>query len=341
MGTPHAAHEAVTNTGGYGEPRLPLRFMWLEITGRCQLLCEHCYARSGPDGTHGTMTAADWERVIREAAQLGVRMVQFIGGEPTLHPDLDRLVRFALASGIEVEVFTNLVHVSPTLWVTFSTAGVRLATSWYSDEPGEHAAITGRPSHARTRAGIVEALRRSIPLRVGIIGVRPGQRTRQAESALAALGVTDIGYDDLRQVGRGIRDKSPSVEQLCGQCANGNLAVAPDGSVWPCVFARWLTVGNLREKPLREIVTSPAMASVSAQLRAVFDPVEAPCVPDMCNPQCGPSCSPACRPTGCAPSGCDPTNQCKPRYTCGPCAPDDRICNPDLGCKPNQCKPNR
>lgn len=31
----------------------PLRFLWLEITGRCQLACAHCYADSGPTGTHG------------------------------------------------------------------------------------------------------------------------------------------------------------------------------------------------------------------------------------------------------------------------------------------------
>lgn len=30
------------------------------------------------------MTAAHWRRVIDEAAGLGVDMVQFIGGEPTL-----------------------------------------------------------------------------------------------------------------------------------------------------------------------------------------------------------------------------------------------------------------
>jgi MoaA/NifB/PqqE/SkfB family radical SAM enzyme len=97
-------------------PAAVIRFMWLEITGRCQLSCIHCYAGSGPDGGHGTMTAADWERVIGEAAAAGVEMVQFIGGEPTLHPDLPRLVDHALAQGLEVEVFSNLVHVAPALW---------------------------------------------------------------------------------------------------------------------------------------------------------------------------------------------------------------------------------
>lgn len=57
-----------------------LRFVWLEITGRCQLSCSHCYARSGPAGSHGRMTMNDWLRVIDQAAGLGVDWVQFIGG---------------------------------------------------------------------------------------------------------------------------------------------------------------------------------------------------------------------------------------------------------------------
>jgi len=69
-----------------------LGFVWLEITGRCQLECVHCYADSGPTGTHGTMATDDWRRIIDECANLSVGMVQFIGGEPTLHPDLTGLI---------------------------------------------------------------------------------------------------------------------------------------------------------------------------------------------------------------------------------------------------------
>jgi hypothetical protein len=110
-----------------------LRFVWLELTGRCPLLCDHCYAGSGPKGTDGAMLPEDWLRVINEVAQLGGRMVQFIGGEPTLHRSLPVFVDHALAGGLEVEVFSNLVHVSPQLWEVFAQPGVRLATSYYSD----------------------------------------------------------------------------------------------------------------------------------------------------------------------------------------------------------------
>ncbi|MGH3770452.1 MAG: radical SAM protein [Pseudonocardiaceae bacterium] len=133
-----------------------LSFVWLEITGKCQLTCNHCYAESGPDGGDGTMSSADWCRVIDEVAQLGGWMVQFIGGEPTLYRGLPDLVRSALTQGLEAEVFTNLVHVSSELWETFAHRGVRLATSYYSCDAAEHEAITRcKGSHARTRANII------------------------------------------------------------------------------------------------------------------------------------------------------------------------------------------
>lgn len=36
------------------EPEAKLGFVWLELTGKCQLECTHCYADSGPSGTNYT-----------------------------------------------------------------------------------------------------------------------------------------------------------------------------------------------------------------------------------------------------------------------------------------------
>jgi MoaA/NifB/PqqE/SkfB family radical SAM enzyme len=296
-----------------------LRFAWLEITGACQLSCAHCYAESGPTGTQGTMSADDWRRVIDQAAALGVRLVQFIGGEPTMHPELPCLVDHALGRGVEVEVFSNLVHVTPQLWDTFSRPGVRLATSYYSDDDTQHTAITRRRgSHARTTANIAEAVRRSIPLRVGLVDVTEAQRVAQARQHLTTLGVTDIGTDHLRQVGRGVHTQDADISQLCGNCARGKVAVSPTGQVWPCVFARWMPMGNVRTAGLAEILAGPDMATALARLDDHFGPElpQMPCVPRMCDPDCGPNCGPACNPS-CWPHGtgpCGPNGGCRPNY---------------------------
>lgn len=88
------------------------------------------------------MTVDDWSGVIDQAAELGTEWVQFIGGEPTLYRSLPDLVNRALGRGLRVEVFTNLVHVSPLMWTVFERSGVRLATSYYTDDAAEHESVT-------------------------------------------------------------------------------------------------------------------------------------------------------------------------------------------------------
>ncbi|HEY3958297.1 MAG TPA: radical SAM/SPASM domain-containing protein [Streptosporangiaceae bacterium] len=242
-------------------------FLWLEITGKCPLQCSHCYAESGPVGTHGPMTAGDWRSVIGQAAAVGVCTVQFIGGEPTLHPQFADLLRHAIDSGLAVEVYTNLLHVKDAWWELFSRLGVSLATSYYSDSARQHEAITRRRgSHARTRANITEAVRRGIPLRAGIIALDDRQRVDQARAELEDIGVRSIGVDHLRQVGRGSGTQIPSVSQLCGNCGHGVAAISPAGDVWPCVFARQMTAGNVLGAPLADILEGQAMADAVAMI---------------------------------------------------------------------------
>lgn len=311
-------------------PVSELSFIWAELSGRCQLSCVHCYAESGPSGDHGSMTAADWRRVIDEAAGLGAGMVQFIGGEPTLHPDLPDLVDHALAAGVEVEVFSNLVHVTANLWEVFARPGVSLACSYYSDDPAQHAAVTGtQGSYARTKANIATAVARSIPLRAGVIDLSDGQRVGAAVAELEGLGVQDIGTDRLRQVGRGIRDTQASIAQLCGNCADGVAAVSPTGEVWPCVFSRWLPIGNARQASLSSILDGADAARVRGELVEAFATRGG-------DTACRPNCSPTCEPSRCAPT-CGPSwPTCAPSCgpSCNPCAPRKRCWPSYGGCKP-------
>jgi len=291
------------------QPTGRLWFGWLEITGRCQLECVHCYASSGPSGTHGSMTVSDWRRVIDELAALGAGIVQFIGGEPTLHPALPALIDYALSASLEVEAYSNLVHVKPALWATFERPGVRPATSYYADDPVQHAEVTRRPSHARTRANIARAVVRAIPIRVGVISVPNGPGSDAAIADLRALGVTDIGVDRARPFGRSAGGRHADASELCGNCGVGVVAVGPNGEVWPCVFSRWLPAGNVHGQSLPDILDGQAAQQARRELAAALGP-DWPCVPRMCNPQCGPSCSPACRPA----RNCRPVGACVPSY---------------------------
>ncbi|MEV4183902.1 radical SAM protein [Streptosporangium canum] len=266
-----------------------LRLLAAEVTGGCQLTCTHCYAESSPAGTDGTMTIADWKRVISEAAGLGVHQVQFIGGEPTRLTGLPELIHHTRTLDVEVEVFSNLVHVPGAVWEALCQPGVQLATSFYSDDAVEHMRITGRNTLPRTQANIVEALERSVPLRVGMVHIYDGQRVEQARALLEGLGVTRIRTDRLRVLGRPSRGV-PDAGQLCGNCGHGRCAISPTGDVWPCVMSRFLPTGNVLRQPLAEVLSGPTWRDALAQ------------VPSREGRACGPDCNPASDGNDCAPA---------------------------------------
>src|SRR6266545_3821398 len=233
----------------------PVSFLELEITTECQLACLHCYSKSGPSGSTGTMTTRDWLEVIDEAVELGVETVQFIGGEPTMHQDFRALVTYALDRGLKVAVYTNLLDTTPELFDLFSQLRVTVSTSWYSADMAKHGEVTRDPtSFERTRANIVEALRRGIDVKVGIVEVVDGQGAEQARAELEALGITDIQIDRTRAIGRAARGRQPDVSELCGKCGRGRAAIDTHGRLVPCVLGRFLVAGTVTETPLGELL---------------------------------------------------------------------------------------
>jgi MoaA/NifB/PqqE/SkfB family radical SAM enzyme len=258
------------------------------------------------------MTREDWLSVLDQAAASGVRKVQLIGGEPTMHPDAPELADHALSLGLKVEIYSNLVHVSATWWELFQRDGVEVATSYYSGRAEEHDAMTGRRSHARTRANIAKAVQLGVSLRVGIIGDE--QRLAGAQRDLEALGVIRIGVDHVRPFGRGGQHQTPDAANLCGRCGTGKAAIDPTGQVSPCVFSGWMGVGNVQDAPLATILSGTAMAEANTTIRRATragkcrPDDDTPCVPeqltdDPCSPENYEECTPGYPPSECSPRG--------------------------------------
>jgi uncharacterized radical SAM superfamily Fe-S cluster-containing enzyme len=74
----------------------------IEITSSCNLRCPMCFAESGPGGKH--IDFETYKRMVDRYVQLeGIAdVLQLSGGEPTLHPDLVRMVEYAYAQPIQV-----------------------------------------------------------------------------------------------------------------------------------------------------------------------------------------------------------------------------------------------
>ena len=305
-----------------------LNLLWLELTSKCNLECIHCYADSGPGNPlHEAMTFADWERALAEAANLGCRNVQFIGGEPTLYPRLAELIAWARTCEFKmIEVYTNGLHFTPLLRDAFVKHQVHLAFSFYSSEAPVHDAITKRKnSWVRTIDSIRWALAAGLPARVGIIGMDLNNgHIEQTREFLAGLGVRDAKPDRVRGIGRGahMRPAQSPYHELCGQCLNGRLCVTASGQIYPCVFSRFSPVGVFANG-LHTAVRSSALRDFKIGLRSTlaltrpgyrddYSPEEPTCGPDPCNPE-------------------TPPDPCRPEINPGPCTPEiPHVCNPEL-----------
>lgn len=79
--------------------------VFLELTKQCNLKCHHCYI---PKDIHlDELKKSDWNKVIKECAELGVGLVKVTGGEPMLHPDFYQIVKEIMDNNMEVRLYTN------------------------------------------------------------------------------------------------------------------------------------------------------------------------------------------------------------------------------------------
>jgi len=305
---------------GVGAARRQLDFLWLEITPKCNLECRHCYAESSPKRElSGDMGLSDWLRMLGDAAEAGCRAVQFIGGEPTLHPHLPEMIAHADSLGYKhIEVFTNATAIRPKLLESFVSARVQIATSFYSDDGSTHDQITQHiGSFRRTVAGIRQCIEAGLQVRAGIVEtpLNTGHALNAAK-LLAELGVKSIRVDRQREIGRGLAHaaNADSMSSLCGQC-RGTLCVTASGAMFPCVFSRFVQVGNARVG-IRSALSSRELDRFCVELESIqrdlakagdgLRDVFAGALND---------------PHGCDPKTCSPGRdfqRCQPMGRCGP-----------------------
>ncbi len=90
--------------------------MILDVTNRCNLNCPICYANANAAGAHrrNIRGSRSYYGTFRETTPYFAPVAQFSGGEPTLHPDIVRIIK-------KVEL--------PFQHILLNTNGIRMAKS--------------------------------------------------------------------------------------------------------------------------------------------------------------------------------------------------------------------
>lgn len=264
--------------------------LFLELTGQCNERCEHCYAESSPERQE-SLSQQEVEGVISDAAALGFRALQLTGGDPLVSRTYLRAAQLARSLGIpRIEVYTNGLALSDRVADELADVGVDYSFSFFSHRPEIHDAITGTPgSQVRTLAAIERAVRRGARVRIGVISTHRNRADiPETLDLLEARGIPRerIGLDEERGVGRGtfgdagalvphqLLVRSPEergvtpVRSAGGSALDlsrphgsagggGKLCVSYRGDVYPCIFARGLPLGSIRERSLRDVLRAP------------------------------------------------------------------------------------
>jgi len=136
-------------------PGAPFQVVW-NITRACNLKCLHCYESAGakdPD----ELNTEEALRGIDILADAGVLILAFSGGEPTVRPDILKLIRHSSERGMFTALATNaMVFAQRKKAQEFKKAGLKFAQiSLDGSKPETHDFFRGVPgSFDRTVRGI-------------------------------------------------------------------------------------------------------------------------------------------------------------------------------------------
>lgn len=101
----------------------------ISITNYCERGCEFCYRSSNKNGKH--MSLAEYNRLVKEAQQIGVIQIALGGGNPNQHPDFVDILEITRNHLIIPSYTTNGQGMTDEIYKATKKYCGALAVSWY------------------------------------------------------------------------------------------------------------------------------------------------------------------------------------------------------------------
>jgi MoaA/NifB/PqqE/SkfB family radical SAM enzyme len=264
--------------------------MSLAVNDKCDARCEHCSFFEGvEDPTRTVLTAKQVAEAIRQGQELGVSVLNFVGGEPLLRRDLPELI-----GAVDKDLTTTILFTNGSL-LADRAAGLRKAgldsvyVSIDSADPAQNDRFRGAPGlFGKAVAGIAEAIR--VGMSTGIACTMTPESFGRGELDRIVqlgrrLGVHEVLLFDAMPTGRysdreDLVDNQGWVEEMIRatvpynrdtsypgvlawaytsgyravgcSCGTSYFYISPYGDVMTCDFNH-AVFGNVLERPLYEI----------------------------------------------------------------------------------------
>lgn len=257
----------------------PLSVIW-EITYACNQKCKYCIARAGnPDPDE--LSFEEIDNVLDELVELNVGLINITGGEPLLKKDTALYIaRRASEHGIELELLTNAMLITPEVAKDIYEAGIRYAQvsvdclhpEVHDDQRGIKGAwekaVNGikylREAGVQVMAAAVmnsetieyfEETGEFLNKIADTVKMGPVMPMGRGETITSLL--TPEMYYNLLELRNTTEENQLTDFIFCRErCSIGTTPViAPNGDVYPCMLTKYkeLRLGNVRETSIRSL----------------------------------------------------------------------------------------
>lgn len=199
----------------YGQPLEAPAFYSLEITTSCNGECIGCGNVFLHDSQETPLTAKQWMLVLKGISQWAKR-IKVTGGEPTLHPEFEQIVRGIESYKIPFSLFTNGLWHNPSKLIEFLkgiSTFTGLLISLHGANPSTHAGFSGT---GRTFNEVVNniklAVSSGLPVSISTVITKSNYNQLKEVFFLAEyLGVEHVAFN--RYIGSH-PDVDPDTKQL-------------------------------------------------------------------------------------------------------------------------------
>lgn len=139
----------------------------LYLTNRCNLSCDFCSVEARKNCEELSFDRI--KELVTEAKECGLEELHLTGGEPTLRNDLEQIVSFAVALGLNVRLITNGTTLTRERLVKLQNNGLHSIMISLDGEQEYHDRVRGSGAYAKTLQIIQIALELGFFVRVNSV----------------------------------------------------------------------------------------------------------------------------------------------------------------------------
>jgi MoaA/NifB/PqqE/SkfB family radical SAM enzyme len=260
-------------------------FVQIALTYNCNANCAKCSIKSYKK-KEKELSTKEVKSIIDQLYNLGTRKIGFFGGEPLLRRDVTELVAYASSKKMETDVFTNGYLLSEEKIKKLKDAGLsRISIGLDSPDKRTHDKLRGiNGCFEKALEGVKLSLNNNIRVVINTIATKKNVRNGDLKK-IVLLG-KELNVDEVHillpsMIGGWLNAKKEILENSdyekiipltklkfvfselverngkvyvsCYYKNSHKLYISCYGEVQPC-WAVPLSFGNIREKPLKEII---------------------------------------------------------------------------------------